>query len=325
MYEAPDRYKRLISARLPGGESAGLAARGAESESSPLRDVQLISRAQLAPFFAAANVVAALMMVANLWDVIPAEWLLPWAGAVASFNFVAMQLARHQSITCVGRSGHRVPQWQLIGEVVLRAGTFLSVPLFFFPSVDPGTQVISASVMAGLAVGGLGLVVVPNSALAWMIAFTGGVGGALLMGRHTVPFQHMLSIIFTLGVSITGVLTVARWAFHQLKTNADVGSQSEGASLLLQEYEQRGVGWLWQVDADNRSTYISSRMSALLGRPASQLLGHSLPALLGGHAELGRVLLEKQPFNALEMELATPRGTRWISMAGDPIIDTAGR
>ena len=84
MYEAPDRYKRLISARLPGGESAGLAARGAESESSPLRDVQLISRAQLAPFFAAANVVAALMMAANLWDVVSADWLLPWACAVGA-------------------------------------------------------------------------------------------------------------------------------------------------------------------------------------------------------------------------------------------------
>ena len=65
MYEAPDRYKRLISARLPGGESAGLAAREDELESSPLRDVQLMSRAHLAPFFAAANIVAALMMAAE--------------------------------------------------------------------------------------------------------------------------------------------------------------------------------------------------------------------------------------------------------------------
>ena len=126
-------------------------------------------------------------------------------------------------------------------------------------------------------------------------------------------------------VASFGVLTVARWAFHQLKTNADVGSQSESASLLLQEYEQRGVGWLWQIDEENRVTYISSRMSALLGKPANQLLGHSMPALLGGHAELGRVLLEKQVFNSLEMELKTPRGTRWISIAGDPIVDTAGR
>ncbi len=158
-----------------------------------------------------------------------------------------------------------------------------------------------------------------------MSAFTAGLCGALLIGRDTIPFQHMVSILFTLGVSIFGVLNVARWAFEQLKTNANFSAQSESASLLLQEYEQRGVGWLWQVDAENRVTYISSRMTALLGRPASQLLGHSMPSLLGGNAELGRKLLEKQPFNTLDMELQTARGPRWISIAGDPIIDTAGR
>src|SRR4051812_38802770 len=325
MYEAPDRYKRLISARLPGGESAGLATREAEGESSPLSDVQLISRAQLAPFFAAANIIAAVMMVASLWGSNSAGWLVPWAAAVAAVNLGAMHLARTQAITCVGRSGRRVPYTLMVGEVAVRAVVWLSLPLYLFPTLEPGSQVIAASIMAGLGIGALGLVVVPPCVTAWMVAFTGGVGGALLMGRHTVPFQHMLSIIFTLGVAIFGVLTVARWAFHQLKTNADVGSQSESASLLLQEYEQRGVGWLWQIDGENRVTYISSRMSALLGKPAGQLIGHSLPALLGGHAELGRVLLEKQPFNSLEMELKTPRGGRWISIAGDPIVDTAGR
>jgi diguanylate cyclase (GGDEF)-like protein/PAS domain S-box-containing protein len=315
----------LISARLPGGESAGLASREADDESSPLRDVQLISRAQLAPFFAAANIIAAVMMVASLWGSHDATWLMPWAAAVSALNLAAMHLARTQSITCVGRSGRRVPNWLMVGDVALRAVVWLSLPLYLFPTLEPGSQVIAASIMAGLGIGALGLVVVPPCVTAWMVAFTAGVGGALLIGRHSVPFQHMLSIIFTLGVAIFGVLAVARWAFHQLKTNADVGSQSESASLLLQEYEQRGVGWLWAVDAENRVTYISSRMSTLLGRPGTQLLGHSLPALLGGHAELGRVLLERQPFNSLEMELDTPRGARWISIAGDPIIDTAGR
>jgi diguanylate cyclase (GGDEF)-like protein len=325
MYQAPDRYKRLVSARLPGGESAGLAAGEDDSENSPLRDVQLISRAQLAPFFAAANITAALIMIYDLWGAVPPAWLLSWAAIVAAVNVVAMQVARTQSITCVGRSGHRVPYSILVGEIAVRAVTFLSLPLYLFPKLDPASQTIAASAMAGLGVAGLGLVVIPQCAMAWMIGFTCGVGGALVLARHAVPFQHMLSIIFTLGVSIIGVMTVARWAFHQLKTNADVGSQSESASLLLQEYEQRGVGWLWAVDADNRVTYISNRMSMMLGKPGGQLLGHSLPALLGGHADLGRVLLEQQPFKDLEMELHAARGTRWISMAGDPIIDTAGR
>src|SRR5687767_2244881 len=325
MYEAPDRYKRMISARLPGGESLGLTNREGDGESSPLKDVQLISRAQLAPFFAAANIVAALMMAAVLWGEVAVTWLLAWCGTIAIVNLAAMQLARTQAITHVGRSGHQVPQWLMVGDVTFRALLWLSLPLAMFPGLPSDTQVICASVMAGLGIGALGLVVVPPCVTAWMSAFTAGVSFALLVGRNSVPFPHMLSILFTLGVAIFGVLAVARWAFHQLKTNADFGSQSESASLLLQEYEQRGVGWLWQVDADNRVTYISSRMTALLGRPASQLLGHSLPSLLGGSAELGRLLLERQPFNSLEMELKTARGERWISIAGDPIIDTAGR
>jgi hypothetical protein len=169
MYEAPDRYKRLISARLPGGESAGLTNREAEDESSPLRDVQLISRAQLAPFFAAANIVAAMMMAANLWSVVSPEWLIPWVLGIGAINLGTMQLARHQSITCVGRSGRRVPMWMLVGEVALRAAAWLSLPLYFFASVDPGTQVISASIMAGLGIGAMGLVVIPPCATTWMV------------------------------------------------------------------------------------------------------------------------------------------------------------
>ncbi|MDQ3247545.1 MAG: EAL domain-containing protein [Pseudomonadota bacterium] len=325
MYEAPDRYKRMIAARLPDGESLGVSNRNSDSDVSPLRDVQLMSRAQLAPFFAAANVVAAAMVIAALWGKVDAQLLLPWGGAVAAVNYLAMRLARTQAVTHVGRSGRRIPQWLMVGEAALRALLWLSLPLWTFASIGAGSQVVVASIMAGLGIAGIGLVVIPPCATAWMAAFTAGVSASMLIGRESVPFNHMLSILFTLGVAIFGVLAVARWAFHQLKTNADFGAQSESAGLLLQEYEQRGVGWLWQVDAENRVSYISSRMTALLGKPAGQLLGHSLPSLLGGHAELGHVLLARQPFNSLEMELKTARGSRWISIAGDPIVDTAGR
>ena len=41
MYEAPDRYKRMISARLPDGESLGVTSREPDEGSSPLRDAVL--------------------------------------------------------------------------------------------------------------------------------------------------------------------------------------------------------------------------------------------------------------------------------------------
>ncbi len=325
MYEAPDRYKRMISARLPDGESLGVASQAADEGSSPLRDAQLIARGQFAPFFAIANSIAAVMMAMILYGHVPATYLGSWAAAVIVTNLGAMQLARTQAVTHVGRSGRKLPKWQMVGDIVVRAFVWLSLPVLSFASLEPSNQVVAATLIAGLGIAALGLVVVPACVTAWMAIFTAGLSYALLVGRGELPFDNILAVLFTLGVAIVGVLTVARWAFGQLKTNADFGSQSESASLLLQEYEQRGVGWLWQVDSENRVTYISSRMTALLGRPASALLGHSLPSLLGGHAELGKVLLEKQPFSNLEMELQSARGPRWISIAGDPIIDTAGR
>jgi diguanylate cyclase (GGDEF)-like protein/PAS domain S-box-containing protein len=325
MYEAPDRYKRMISARLPGGESLAITATKGDSDASPLRDAQLIARAHLAPFFAAANIVAAAIVVACLWSEVPILWLGGWAGAVALINLLAMQMARTQAITHVGRSGHRRPDWLLAGEIAIRAALWLSLPLYVFASLGIASQIVVASIAAGLGIAALGLVVILPCVVAWMASFTAGLSVALVLARNSLPFEHVLSIMFILGIAIFGVLAVARWVFTQLKTNADVGSQSESASLLLQEYEQRGVGWLWQVDAENRVSYISSRMVALLGRPATQLVGHSLPSLLGGNAELGRQLLDREPFANLEMELETAHGTRWISIAGDPIIDTAGR
>ena len=118
---------------------------------------------------------------------------------------------------------------------------------------------------------------------------------------------------------------LTRWTYAQLGSIASAKAQAESVMLLLKEYEHRGVGWLWQVDAENRVVYISSRMTSLLGRSANQLMGHSLPATLGGNSVLGRTLLARQPFANLEMELKTRRGTRWISLSGDPIIDMAGQ
>src|SRR3546814_10709524 len=106
---------------------------------------------------------------------------------------------------------------------------------------------------------------------------------------------------------------------------ARIRTRAESVRLLLRKYEHRGVGWLGQFDSENRVVYISSRMTALLGRSTSQLIGHSLPASLGGNSALGRTLLARQPFANLEMELRTRRGARWISLAGDPIVDMAGQ
>ena len=81
-----------------------MTSRESDEGSSPLRDAQLIARGEFAPFFAAANSVAAVLMVMILFGHVATPYLVGWAAAVVAVNLGAMQLARTQAVTHVGRS-----------------------------------------------------------------------------------------------------------------------------------------------------------------------------------------------------------------------------
>ena len=164
----------------------------------------------------------------------------------------------------------------------------------------------------------------PVAATAWLATICAGLCALIVTGGGSLGPQALAAIVIVAALGVAGASRVSRWAFRQIEMNAKVGGKSEEAALLLREYEQRGAGWLWQVDADNRVTYISSRMTAMVGKSTGQLLGHSLPASLGASSNLGQALLARLPFSALEMEIKTPGGPRWISIAGDPIVGPDG-
>ncbi len=166
-----------------------MASREADDGSSPLRDAQLIARGQFAPFFAAVNSVAAVLMSMILYGHVSATYLGGWALAVVASNLGAMQLARTQAVTHVGRSGRKVPKWLMVGDIAFRAVAWLSLPVLTFSSLAPQEQTVAATLIAGLGVASLGLVVVPACVTAWMAIFTAGLSYTLLVGRHGVPFD----------------------------------------------------------------------------------------------------------------------------------------
>ena len=162
MYEAPDRYKRLISARLPGGESAGLAAREAEvGKLAAARRPADLARPARALLRRRQHRRRADDGRQPVGRVVAVDWLLPWAGAVGVVNLGAMQLARtsRSPASAARATGCRCGCWS--AKSPSAPSLWLSLPLYLFPTLDPGTQVIAASIMAGLGIGALGLVVDP--------------------------------------------------------------------------------------------------------------------------------------------------------------------
>jgi diguanylate cyclase (GGDEF)-like protein/PAS domain S-box-containing protein len=302
---------------------------GAETGSERLREAHLLqgqieARALFAPYFAITGVGAALLTAWGMFGSVRLELIVAWVAVVAFGNWAVCRRAL-EAAAWGGKSTERARRdWIFVAEALGLAAAWASLPTYAFATQAPEVQIVIGGAMAAMVTAAIALSAVPAASIAWISALTAAFCLAYYFGSGALDPKLGLTFLGVAAVGIFGVVRLTRWTFEQLQTIARTRTQAESIRLLLKEYEHRGVGWLWQVDSENRVVYISSRMTALLGRSTSQLIGHSLPAALGGNSALGRTLLARQPFSNLEMELKTRRGTRWISLAGDPIIDMAG-
>jgi len=328
MYHAPVP----LDLDMPDSEPAEVADEsvGADASSQRLRDAHLHNgqaqaRALFAPFFAATAVATAGLVAWALFAGTRIELIGGWLLLVAGANFYNYRRVMLEGAVADSRSAEGRSPARAVAEAVALGVLWASLPTWAFRSQPHEAQVVVVAAMAAMIIAAVGLASVPAAAFAWIATITAALCCAYWLGSGLLDPTMGATIVGVAGVAIFGMARLTRWTFELLQTIAKVRTQAESVRLLLKEYEHRGVGWLWQVDAENRVVYISSRMTSLLGRSASQLIGHSLPATLGGNSALGRTLLDRQPFANLEMELKTRRGTRWISLAGDPIIDMGGQ
>jgi diguanylate cyclase (GGDEF)-like protein/PAS domain S-box-containing protein len=328
MYHAPVH----LDLDQPDPEPAEVAddSVGADASSQRLREAHLHNgqaqaRALFAPFFAATAVATALLVAWALYACTRIELVGGWLALVTTANFLHGRRIVHEGSAADSRSAEGRSPARAIVEAVGLGVLWSSLPTWAFASQPHEAQVVVVAAMAAMIIAAVALASVPAAAYAWIATITAALCCAYWLGSGLLDPTMGATIVVIAGVAILGMARLTRWTYELLQTIAKVRTQAESVRLLLKEYEHRGVGWLWQVDAENRVVYISSRMTSLLGRSASQLIGHSLPATLGGNSALGRTLLARQPFANLEMELKTRRGARWISLAGDPIIDMAGQ
>lgn len=90
--------------------------------------------------------------------------------------------------------------------------------------------------------------------------------------------------------------------------------------------------WFWETDANFRLTAVSDRLSALLGRPASSLIGNPLDTIgrlepnLAGDNPLARARLELAPFRDQLIEIEDEAGEVVLfHLSGVPLFDIEGQ
>jgi diguanylate cyclase (GGDEF)-like protein len=325
MYHAPVSQDEDRDEHAEAVEPVFADAGSARLRDAHLHQGQVEARAMFAPYLAVAAIAAAAMCGWALYGAVRLEFIIAWMAVVTFANWAAWRRVMLMAALGTGRTAQPQAVAWAIAEAMALALIWASLPTYAFATQPPDIQFVIGGAMAGMIIASLALSAVPAAAIAWIATLAAAFAVAYALGSPRLDLRLALTFVLLACIGIFGVTRLTRWTFSQLKVIAQTRANAEQIRLLLKEYEHRGVGWLWQVDSENRVVYISSRMTGLIGRTPQQVIGHSLPATLGGTGSLGQALLARAPFTNLEMELRTRRGARWISLSGDPIVDMTGQ
>ncbi|HWH18384.1 MAG TPA: EAL domain-containing protein [Allosphingosinicella sp.] len=317
----PEEAQQEDSAPILPEAAAGDAA------ASRLREAYLYTgqakaRALFAPFLAISAVAAALLVGWAMLGHVGLELIAPWLAAVGLANWTACRRATREAFPDAPRLGRK---WPPVAEAMGLAALWASLPTWAFATQAPQVQVVIGGAMGAMIIGAIALAAFPAAATAWVATLTAAFCIAFFLGSRSLDLTLALTFIGVAAMAVYSVTRLTRWTYDQLDRTAKASAERESARLLLRQYERHGVGWLWQVDAENRLVYISPRVAALVGRAPGQLAGHSFPAVLGGSGPLGQALLARTSFANLEIEVRSREGIRWIGLSGDPVIDVAGQ
>jgi len=139
-----------------------------------------------------------------------------------------------------------------------------------------------------------------------------------------------LTALATIAVLMVASALLVRMAYTahdmfvtRILSDRDLHSAAKTVKLLLNEYEENGFDWLFELDRERRLTKVSERFAQAAGEPADRLAGRPLSSLFApgsGHDELERALVSGRPLRSLVVALdgLGEAGPRWWSISGRP-------
>lgn len=186
------------------------------------------------------------------------------------------------------------------------------------------------SVAITLACVMIGMVILAAFPLAQMIFAASFAVSELVLGADGLPPGV---VAFSLAFSFAAIWASSHVRFVRASARMDL--QNERLSRMS---EQMG-SFIWETDSDGRLTRASEGMFKVLGRPASELVGEYIWALVGPEANcnkrqereiafgtdiLRRYQVMQAPFGDLTICARARDGIHSLSLSGQPRYDAAG-
>ena len=192
-------------------------------------------------------------------------------------------------------------------------------PAAFFVAADADLRIlIVAGTLAASAVGTFALSRVPAAAIIFCALITGSL--SLSVSHLGGPIALTLTVFTTVYGLILAGMVLNQHRDHLQKTldAQEMHHQKDIIALLLNDFEQGTSDWLFECDAKGALTYISPRLSEIVGKAPQDIKGLTLLDAAGadatqtGWVELYETMQERAPVVARQLEVNRAGQTcRW--------------
>ena len=208
----------------------------------------------------------------------------------------------------------------------LLAGLVLSVAIILtliLPAQNrPGFAALI--IVAIMFVGSWSIDMVPGAALRFLGGMAAGTAiGFTYVGTVIAFGTLIILLVYALGFVAHAQISYNSFAVRLLRAK-NVEESAETVQLLLNDYEEHGADWLWEISATGVITNPSARFIEITARDAETLGKTALIDLFDdGHerAVLQRLIEKGQSFRDVVTKLNIDGEEHWWSLSGRPVFD----
>jgi diguanylate cyclase (GGDEF)-like protein/PAS domain S-box-containing protein len=255
-----------------------------------------------------------------------------WAGGSAIIVFAVVSTIRHLRSTRFksGKSGislanelNWVHRYSVLGatSAVFAVIFTLIIPLAHTPAI------VALIVVAILLMGSWSIDVIPKAALSFLTVMSvGTMVGLAMLG--TTEGWAAAAIVGAFALVFVGhcMISFNSYAVRLLRAR-ELAASADTVQLLLNDYEEHGADWLWEIGAEGQIASPSARFCDVSGRTAYSLEATRLVDLFDpGHDRsiLEQFLQQQTAFRDIVARFSNGGEEHWWSLSGRPITAADG-
>ena len=295
-----------------------------------LRRHQMRGAIEQMRIFVISNTVFAPILSWQAWNAGVNGVVIGWTAIMLCFSWWLILRWQESYKT----SGSIADMNRFVTETKVNSAIWCSGLIFFYPFVSGDQKAILTTVMAGsLALGTVGFSQAPRAA-AWYLAIQSGtltlvpLVYGLIWGTGSDLMIAALALFAGLAIGNT-VLERAKSQMLAFKNTEALTQKTEIVELLLKDYAEQGVEWIWKTDADGR---IVACPEQILGLMKTAQVGNANLNLLDAlasivekngddeRAKVSAAFAARSEFHdvVLPFKAGATRSSSWIMMRGRP-------